>query len=130
MKRYIKPCAIGICYGFLPVILAWLLVRNLWAVGGLICKTAGLEPAVTQQIVGTLQQLQTAKLVLPWLLGVVLSVLSVGVLLLLRKRRKLVIILGCVLILPLAVAAFCLAEVNGVRAFNVFRLVLPILSAL
>lgn len=133
MKQKIKLCAIGVCCGFLPVVLAWLLIRNLWVIAAAVGKLAGLEPALANQITQAVQQLQDAKLVLPWLMGVVLSAASVGVALFAgenKKRRKVLIIVGAVLVLPLTLAAFCLSVVNEIRVWNLISALLPLLKAL
>ena len=133
MKRNIKLCAIGVGYGFLPVVLAWLLVRGLWAIVALVCKLASLEPALATQITQAAQQLQHADLMLPWLMGVVLSAVCVGVLLLIgenKKRRKLLIIIAAVLALPLALVGFGLSVVNEIRVWDLLSALLPLLKAL
>ena len=133
MKQKIKLGAIGVCYGFLPVLLAWLLIRNLWVIVALVCKLMGLEPALATQITQTAQQLQHADLVLPWLFGVLLAVVCTGVLLLAgknKKSRKVLIITGAVLLLPLTLVAFGLAVVNEIRVWNLISALLPLLKAL
>ena len=120
MKRNIKLCAFGAGYGFLPVVLAWLLVRNLWVIAALVGKLAGLEPALATQITQAVQQLQHADLVLPWLMGVVLAVVCAGILVFAgenKKSCKMLIITGAVLILPLSLAAFGLSVVNEIRVW-------------
>ena len=133
MKRYIKLWVTGIGYGFLPVALAWLLVRNLWALAALIGNLAGLDQTLVQQITQALQQLQTAPLVLPWFGAIVLGLAAVGGLYLTRenrKARKALIVAGIVLLLPLTLGAFCLAQVNEIRVWNVLSVLLPMLKAL
>lgn len=133
MKRYGKPCIAGAVYGFLPVILAWLLIRNLWILAALIGKLAGLESGIAQQITDALRQLQSAELALPWFAGIILAAACIGVLLWLQeypKLRKALTAVGIVLILPLTLCAACLAVVNEIRVWNVITSLLPLLKAL
>ena len=129
MKRYIRPCVLGACYGFLPVILAWLLIRKLWAVWALAGKLLGIEPALALQVTQALQQLQTASLSLPWLMGVLLAVASVAGMLTIRRRKALVIT-GAVALLPLTLAAVCLCVVNQIRVWNALGALLIFAKAL
>ena len=129
MKRYIRPCVLGTIYGFLPVILAWLLIRKLWAVWALAGKLLGIEPALALQVTQALQQLQTASLSLPWLMGVLLAVASVAGMLTIRRRKALVIT-GAVALLPLTLAAVCLCVVNQIRVWNALGALLIFAKAL
>ena len=129
MKRYIRPCVLGTIYGFLPVILAWLLIRKRWGVWALAGKLLGIEPALALQVTQALQQLQTASLSLPWLMGVLLAVASVAGMLTIRRRKALVIT-GAVALLPLTLAAVCLCVVNQIRVWNALGALLIFAKAL
>ena len=128
MNKKIKRCALGAAYGILPVLLAWLLVRYLWTVVSLICGLAGLEQAPALQITQAVQQLQEAKLALPWIFGIILAAVCAVAAYFLPKKTK--IVLAASLILPLTLGAFCLTVVNDIRVWNLLGAVLPLIKAL
>ena len=123
MKKFIKQYGAipaGLLYGMMPVVFAWLFIHSLGALAALVCGAVGLEEALTMQISQALQQLQQAKIVMPWLAGLLLGLLS-SVLLLVTKGRKgrvALIVVGVLLLLPLTLGAFCLARINSVQVWR------------
>lgn len=133
MRRYIKSCIAGVGYGMFPVLLSLLLLYNLDALAISVGRLAGLEQGLVLQISQALQQLQEGEVVVPWLFGVVLALLSVGGLLLTREHRKLrvaFIVVGAVLLLPLTLGAFGLMQVNDVQVWRAIAAIAPLLKAL
>lgn len=128
MKKYGKLLA-GIAYGLLPVLLALVLIWSLGALASLVCRALGLEESIVLQISQALQQLQEAKLELPWLAGLVLGLLSSGLLWLVKSRKGLVALcaVGVLLLLPLTLGAFCLVNVNDVQLAMLLRTLLRLL---
>ena len=123
MKKLIRQYAaapLGILYGMLPVLLAWLLIHSLGALAAAVCGAIGLEESLTLQISQALQQLQDAKLVMPWPAGLLLGLVSSLLLLVIkgRKGRIALIVVGVVLLLPLTLGMFCLTEVNSVQVWR------------
>lgn len=118
MKKY-RNVLIGMAYGMLPVLLAWLLIHSLGALAAAVCGAIGLEESLTLQISQALQQLQDAKLVMPWPAGLLLGLVSSLLLVIKgRKGRIALIVVGAVLLLPLTLGAFCLAEINDVQVWR------------
>ena len=128
MKQYGKVLA-GIAYGMLPVLLALVLIWSLGALASFVCRVLGLEEAVVLQISEALQQLQEAKLELPWLAGLALGLLSSGLLWLVKSRKGLITlcVVGVLLLLPLTLGAFCLVHVNDVQVAMLLRALLRLL---
>lgn len=120
MKRHIKTILTGLIYGMLPVGLALLLIHSLGALASAVCNAMGLEAALTLQIVQALQQLQNAKIVMPWPAGLALGVAASLLLLTVkgRKGRIALTVVGTLLLLPLTLVAFCLTDINEIQVWR------------
>lgn len=119
MKKY-RNVLIGMAYGMLPVLLALVLIWNLGALASVVCAALGVQKGVALQVSQALQQLQEAKILMPWIAGLLLGLLSSCLLLVVKNRKGIIalMIVGALLLLPLTLGAFCLAEINDVQLWR------------
>ena len=120
MKKYVRRAVAGLIYGFLPVVLALGLIHSLEMLALAIGSAIGLEQSLTLQIAQALQQLQNAQIVMPWLAGALLGIVASFLLMIVkgRKGRRALIVIGAILLLPLTLGAFCLAQINQVQVWR------------
>ena len=130
-KKWIKSILWGLLWAAIPGAVAWLLLRycsdlTLW-IGGRF----GLDEMTVGQVSEAMVQLKTAVIHLPW---AVLLGAGVGWGCLRRAvmdspgGRRLLTVLGVLLLLPGAVGVLWLTKINGIRLGALLESFLPMLK--
>ena len=128
--KYLLSALSGAAYAALPAGLAYLLLRNLAALFRLIGSLIPLDEGALQYGAQILAHFKSAPIAAPWLLFLIFGA-AIGLLAawlpLRRGKKPLLILLGALLLLPLACAALWMTSVNDILVGNLLQSVLPIL---
>ena len=133
MKKHLKypfSALTGAAYAALPAALAYLMLRNLAALFGLIGSLISLDENTLSYGAQILAHFKTAPIAAPFLpfltAGAVIGLFAAW-LPLRRGKKLLLILLGLLLLLPLVCAALWLTSVNDIIVGNLLQSVLPII---
>ena len=133
LPKYLLSALAGAAYAALPVALAYLMLRNLAALFGLIGSLIPLDENTLAYGAQILANFKTSPITAPWLFflpaGALTGILA-ACLPLRRGKKLLLILLGALLLLPLTLAALWLTSVNDILVGNLLQSVLPMLPHL
>ena len=133
LPKYALAALIGAAYAALPAALAYLTLRNLAALFGLIGSLIPLDKNTLAYGAQILANFKTSPIAAPWLFflpaGALTGILAAW-LPLRRGKKLLLILLGALLLLPLTLAALWLTSVNDILVGNLLQAVLPMLPHL
>ncbi len=133
LPKYALSALTGAAYAALPAALAYLTLRNLAALFGLIGSLIPLDKNTLAYGAQILANFKTSPIAAPWLFflpaGALTGILAAW-LPLRRGKKLLLILLGALLLLPLTLAALWLTSVNDIIVGNLLQSVLPMLPHL
>ena len=120
--RFLLPFLLGAAYGLVLTLLTSRLITGAWRLAAPVAKLLKFEEV--QEVALALQQLESARIQLPWLAIPLLGAAGVLLAWLLRRCRRKPLLSACtalVLAIPVTVLLLAFTTINGIRPANILH---------
>lgn len=118
--RFLLPFLLGAAYGLVLTLLTSRLITGAWRLAAPVAKLLQFEEV--QEVALALQQLESARIQLPWLAIPLLGAAGVLLAWLLRRCRRKPLLSTCaalVLAIPVTMLLLAFTTINGIRPANI-----------